>query len=132
MRNAPAVPDRRPAPAGRRCCEGRSLRAVIVWLLVAALGAGPAGCTTAQMAEPPSADALERIPLGTRVRIQTHAGEMLSLKVTGRSEAVLAGRDRYFRRYEIPREDIAAIEAPPQNDWWVALFFVGIVFVART
>jgi hypothetical protein len=130
MRNAP---DRRGFEADARVPRRRAARNTTWSLLVAAmLATGPAGCTTAQMSEPPSVEALERIPAGTRLRVTTRAGETLRLTVTDASPGVLAGRDRYFRRYELPREDIASIEAPAQSDWWVALLFVAVVFVAGT
>ena len=103
------------------------------WLLAAAaVSFGATGCSTAQMATPASAEALEEIPIGTRVRVVTRDGQRLRLKVTATAEDSLSGRDRYFRRHELARTEIAEIDAPPQNDWWVALFWVGIVFVART
>ena len=84
------------------------------------------------MNTPPSVDALERIPPGTRVRITTREGDTLSIKITEATNAVVAGRDRYFRQYEVSREQIEDIDAPPQNDWVVALLFFVLVFVART
>ena len=103
-----------------------------VCMLVAVLALGQLGCTTAQMSAPPSADALERIPPGTRVRITTRAGDTLAIKVTEASADAVSGRDRHFRLHEIAREQIDDIEAPPQNDFVVALLFFLLVFVART
>ncbi len=84
------------------------------------------------MSAPPSVDALDRIPPGTRVSITTRDGGTLRLKVTEASAAAVSGRDRHCRHHEVPREQIEAIEAPPQNDWAVAVLFVLLVFVART
>ena len=84
------------------------------------------------MTATPSVDALDRIPPGTRVRITTREGDTLRLKVTEASAASVSGRDRYFRQHDVPREQIEDIEAPPQNDWAVALLFFLLVFVART
>jgi hypothetical protein len=84
------------------------------------------------MSAPPSADTLDRIPPGTRVRIKTREGDTLRIRVTEASAEAVAGRDRYFRQHEVPRERIEDIEAPPQNDWVVALLFFVLVFVART
>lgn len=84
------------------------------------------------MSAPPSVDTLDRIPHGTKVRITTHEGDTLRIKVTKASAEAVSGRDRYFRQHEVPRERIEDIEAPPQNDWVVALLFFVLVFVART
>lgn len=124
MRNTPDLPAR---------AWTRRSRRLLSWLLVSALiGAGSTACTTAQMREPPSVDALGHVPVGARVRIVTRAGTALDLRVTAATDEKLTGRDRYFRSHDLPRDEIASIEAPPQQDWWVALFFFAIVFVART
>jgi hypothetical protein len=129
MRNTPDLPLR--AATGR--APARPGRVLLVWVLVAALlGGGSTACTTAQMRTPPSVDALEQVPVGARVRIVTRAGTALDLRVTAATNETLTGRDRYFRSHDLPRDEIASIEAPPQQDWWVALFFFAIVFVART
>ena len=99
-------------------------------LVTALLCFGATGCTTAQMSSPPSRDALEQIPLGARVLVTTETDETLRLKVTGATPNALRGRDRHFREYELNRDEIREIDAPRQNDWWVALAWVSIVFIA--
>jgi hypothetical protein len=101
-------------------------------LLIAVLAIATLGCTTAQMSTPPSADTLDRIPPGTWVRITTREGDTLRIKVSEASADAVSGRDRYFRQHEVAREQVSDIEAPPQNDWVVALLFFLLVFVART
>lgn len=132
MRNDADPPPRSARPRCANPAAARATRGLVAWVLIVALGLGPAGCTTAQMGTPPSVDALDRIPPGTRVRITTREGDTLRLKVTGATTAAVSGRDRYFRRHEVPREQIEDIDAPPQNDWAVALLFFVLVFVART
>jgi hypothetical protein len=132
MRNDADPPPRPTRPRRADRAGGGAARGRPVWLLIAALALGPVGCTTAQMNTPPSVDALERIPPGTRVRITTREGDTLSIKITEATDAAVAGRDRYFRQHEVSREQIEDIDAPPQNDWVVALLFFVLVFVART
>ena len=107
-----------------RRSEGRL--ALCAALLCVAAG----GCTTPQMSSPPSPDALEEIPVGARVLVTTSDDETLRLKVTGTAPDALSGRDRHFREYRLTRDDIRRIDAPRQNDWWVALAWVSIVFFA--
>jgi hypothetical protein len=119
------------ADSGEAAAAGRARRR-LACLLAILLAVTQTGCSTPQMDHPPTVEALERIPIGTRVTIRTRDGASLRLKVTDTRPDGLSGRDRFFGVHELRREDIAAIEAPPQNDGWVALFFFAIVFVART
>ena len=127
MRNAPDRPISRkaqhPAEMLRR---GQSLLALFTALLCFTAG----GCTTPQMSNAPSPDALEQIPVGARVHVTTDRDETLKLRVTGTTSNSLRGRDRHFREYELTRDEIRQIDAPRQNDWWVALAWVSIVFIA--